>query len=157
MDSFEQTKEQIQLILSQAEETVSEKIAPVREVLNEIKRSLAHGTDTLPTSIIQDWAVSLSLYNAELTSHKEAFSLASALWKIDINNSNAKSLAERRSEQKKAEIENQNIIDSRDKDTQKIIIDYMSSVLKGTQENISQMCSELNRILDARNWNREIK
>ena len=49
------------------------------------------------------------------------------------------------------DIENQNVIDRSDKETQKIILDYMSGVIKDTQDNIYQMCSELNRIMDARN------
>lgn len=157
MSTFEEVKNDIQEIVSRAEEVIAPKLAPVREIIEEIKRALVRGTDTIPTSRIQDWALSLSIYNAELFPHKEAYSLASALWKIEINNSNAKSLAERRAEQKKAEIETLNVLNSRDKETQKIIIDYMSSMIRGAQDSISQMCSELNRILDARNWNREAK
>jgi ferritin-like metal-binding protein YciE len=157
MDTFEQTKEEIQEIVSRAEEVVAPKIEPIKQIIEEIKAALVHGTDTIPTSRVQDWALALSLYNADLSPHKEAFSLASMLWRVDINNSNAKTLADRRAEQKKAEIENQNVIDSKDKETQKIIVDYMSGMIKSTQENIYQMCSELNRILDARNWNREAK
>lgn len=157
MDSFEQSKEQIQEILFAAEEAIKPRIAPVRELLVEIKQALAHGTDKISTNIFQDWAVTLGIYSSELTAYKEAYSLASALWKIDINNSNAKSLAERRAEQKKVDIENQNVIDSKDKETQKVIIDYMKSMLQETKNDISTMLSELNRILDARNWNREVK
>lgn len=157
MSTFEEVKDDIQEIVSRAEEVIAPKLAPVREIIEEIKRALVRGTDTIPTSRIQDWALSLSIYNAELFPHKEAYSLASALWKIEINNSNAKSLAERRAEQKKAEIETLNVLNSRDKETQKIIIDYMSSMIRGAQDSIGQMCSELNRILDARNWNREAK
>lgn len=157
MDDFEASKEQIQEIVTRAQEVVGPRIAPVVAIIDDIKTQLVHGTDRIPTETIQQWALSLSIYSTELVPHKEAYSLASLLWKVDINNSNAKSLAERRSEQKRVEIENQNVIDSRDKETQKIIIDYMSSLMKNTQENIYQMCSELNRILDARNWHRESK
>ena len=156
-DSFEESKLSIQEIVVAAQEVVAPKIEPVTKIINDIKMKLVHGTDAIPTSTIQEWAVQLSVANTELSSHKEAFSLASALWRVDINNSNARTLAERRAEQKKIEIENQNIIDNRDKETQKIIIDYMASMIKDAQENIYQLCSELNRILDGRNWDREKK
>lgn len=155
MQDFEESKLAINEILAAAEEVIKPKISPIMKVIDDIKLQLVHGTDRITTERIQEWALSLSATSTELSPHKEAFSLASILWRVDINNSNAKSLADRRSEQKKVEIENQNIIDSRDKETQKIIIDYMSSILESAQKNISQMLSTLNRILDGRNWNRE--
>lgn len=157
MSNFEESKQSIEEIVAAARSVVVPKIAPVTKIINDIKEKLVHGTDNIPTAVIQEWELNLALSNSELSSHKEAFSLASMLWKVDINNSNAKSLVERRAEQKKTEIETQNIIDSRDKETQKIIIDYMASMIKDTQENIMQLLSALNRILDARNWNRESK
>ena len=154
---FETSKQNIQEIVLRAQEVVGPKIEPVTKVIDDIKTQLVHGTDRIPTSTIQEWALALSITTTELSPHREAFALASMLWKSDINISNAKSLAERRAEQKKTEVENQNIINSEDKCIQKIIEDYMTSILKSTQENIYQLCSELNRILDARNWNRENK
>ncbi len=150
MSEFSTTKSEIDEIVSSAQAVILPKIKPVENVISDIKLQLAHGTDRIPTSQIQEWALALSVITSELTPHKEAYALASSLWRVEINKSNAKTLAERRAEQKKVDIENQNIIKNSDKETQKIILDYMSSMIKDTQENIYQMCSELNRILDAR-------
>ena len=150
MEEFTTTKSEIDEIVSSAQAVILPKIQPVENVISDIKLQLAHGTDRIPTSQIQEWALALSVITSELTPHKEAYALASSLWRVEINKSNAKTLAERRAEQKKVDIENQNIIKNSDKETQKIILDYMSSMIKDTQENIYQMCSELNRILDAR-------
>ena len=150
MNEFTTTKSEIDEIVSSAQAVILPKIKPVENVISDIKLQLAHGTDRIPTSQIQEWALALSVITSELTPHKEAYALASSLWRVEINKSNAKTLAERRAEQKKVDIENQNIIKNSDKETQKIILDYMSSMIKDTQENIYQMCSELNRILDAR-------
>lgn len=150
MSEFTTTKSEIDEIVSSAQAVILPKIKPVENVISDIKLQLAHGTDRIPTSQIQEWALALSVITSELTPHKEAYALASSLWRVEINKSNAKTLAERRAEQKKVDIENQNIIKNSDKETQKIILDYMSSMIKDTQENIYQMCSELNRILDAR-------
>ena len=150
MNEFSTTKSEIDEIVSSAQAVILPKIKPVENVISDIKLQLAHGTDRIPTSQIQEWALALSVITSELTPHKEAYALASSLWRVEINKSNAKTLAERRAEQKKVDIENQNIIKNSDKETQKIILDYMSSMIKDTQENIYQMCSELNRILDAR-------
>lgn len=150
MDEFTTTKSEIDEIVSAAQAVILPKIQPVENVISDIKQQLAHGTDRIPTSQIQEWALALSVITSELTPHKEAYALASSLWKVEINKSNAKTLAERRAEQKKVDIENQNIVKNSDKETQKVILDYMSSMIKDTQENIYQMCSELNRILDAR-------
>lgn len=150
MSEFSTTKSEIDEIVSSAQAVILPKIKPVENVISDIKLQLAHGTDRIPTSQIQEWALALSVITSELTPHKEAYALASSLWRVEINKSNAKTLAERRAEQKKVDIENQNIVKNSDKETQKIILDYMSSMIKDTQENIYQMCSELNRILDAR-------
>ena len=150
MSEFTTTKSEIDEIVSSAQAVILPKIKPVENVISDIKLQLAHGTDRIPTSQIQEWALALSVITSELTPHKEAYALASSLWRVEINKSNAKTLAERRAEQKKVDIENQNIIKNSDKETQKVILDYMSSMIKDTQENIYQMCSELNRILDAR-------
>jgi hypothetical protein len=150
MDEFITTKSEVDEIVSSAQAVILPKIQPVENVIADIKQQLAHGTDRIPTSQIQEWALALSVITSELTPHKEAYALASSLWKVEINKSNAKTLAERRAEQKKVDIENQNIVKNSDKETQKVILDYMSSMIKDTQENIYQMCSELNRILDAR-------
>ena len=150
MSEFTTTKSEIDEIVSSAQAVILPKIKPVENVISDIKLQLAHGTDRIPTSQIQEWALALSVITSELTPHKEAYALASSLWRVEINKSNAKTLAERRAEQKKVDIENQNIVKNSDKETQKVILDYMSSMIKDTQENIYQMCSELNRILDAR-------
>lgn len=150
MSEFSTTKSEIDEIVSSAQAVILPKIKPVENVISDIKLQLAHGTDRIPTSQIQEWALALSVITSELTPHKEAYALASSLWRVEINKSNAKTLAERRAEQKKVDIENQNIVKNSDKETQKVILDYMSSMIKDTQENIYQMCSELNRILDAR-------
>lgn len=150
MDEFITAKSEIDEIVSSAQAVILPKIKPVENVISDIKQQLAHGTDRIPTSQIQEWALALSVITSELTPHKEAYALASSLWRVEINKSNAKTLAERRAEQKKVDIENQNIVKNSDKETQKVILDYMSSMIKDTQENIYQMCSELNRILDAR-------
>ena len=150
MSEFTTTKSEIDEIVSSAQAVILPKIKPVENVIADIKLQLAHGTDRIPTSQIQEWALALSVITSELTPHKEAYALASSLWRVEINKSNAKTLAERRAEQKKVDIENQNIVKNSDKETQKVILDYMSSMIKDTQENIYQMCSELNRILDAR-------
>lgn len=150
MDEFITTKSEIDEIVSSAQAVILPKIKPVENVISDIKQQLAHGTDRIPTSQIQEWALALSVITSELTPHKEAYALASTLWRVEINKSNAKTLAERRAEQKKVDIENQNIVKNSDKETQKVILDYMSSMIKDTQDNIYQMCSELNRILDAR-------
>lgn len=150
MDEFITTKSEIDEIVSAAQAVILPKIQPVENVISDIKQQLAHGTDRIPTSQIQEWALALSVITSELTPHKEAYALASSLWRVEINKSNAKTLAERRAEQKKVDIENQNIVKNSDKETQKVILDYMSSMIKDTQDNIYQMCSELNRILDAR-------
>ena len=150
MDEFITTKSEIDEIVSSAQAVILPKIKPVENVISDIKQQLAHGTDRIPTSQIQEWALALSVITSELTPHKEAYALASSLWRVEINKSNAKTLAERRTEQKKVDIENQNIVKNSDKETQKVILDYMSSMIKDTQDNIYQMCSELNRILDAR-------
>lgn len=150
MNEFTTAKSEIDEIVSSAQAVILPKIKPVENVIADIKQQLAHGTDRIPTSQIQEWALALSVITSELTPHKEAYALASSLWRVEINKSNAKTLAERRAEQKKVDIENQNIVKNSDKETQKVILDYMSSMIKDTQENIYQMCSELNRILDAR-------
>ena len=150
MSEFTTTKSEIDEIVSSAQAVILPKIKPVENVIADIKLQLAHGTDRIPTSQIQEWALALSVITSELTPHKEAYALASSLWRVEINKSNAKTLAERRAEQKKVDIENQNIVKNSDKETQKVILDYMSSMIKDTQANIYQMCSELNRILDAR-------
>lgn len=150
MSEFSTTKSEIDEIVSSAQAVILPKIKPVENVISDIKLQLAHGTDRIPTSQIQEWALALSVITSELTPYKEAYALASSLWRVEINKSNAKTLAERRAEQKKVDIENQNIVKNSDKETQKVILDYMSSMIKDTQENIYQMCSELNRILDAR-------
>ena len=150
MSEFSTTKSEIDEIVSSAQAVILPKIKPVENVISDIKQQLAHGTDRIPTSQIQEWALALSVITSELTPHKEAYALASSLWRVEINKSNAKTLAERRAEQKKVDIENQNIVKNSDKETQKVILDYMSSMIKDTQDNIYQMCSELNRILDAR-------
>ena len=150
MNEFTTAKSEIDEIVSSAQAVILPKIKPVENVISDIKLQLAHGTDRIPTSQIQEWALALSVITSELTPHKEAYALASSLWRVEINKSNAKTLAERRAEQKKVDIENQNIVKNSDKETQKVILDYMSSMIKDTQENIYQMCSELNRILDAR-------
>ena len=150
MDEFITAKSEIDEIVSSAQAVILPKIKPVENVISDIKQQLAHGTDRIPTSQIQEWALALSVITSELTPHKEAYALASSLWRVEINKSNAKTLAERRAEQKKVDIENQNIVKNSDKETQKVILDYMSSMIKDTQDNIYQMCSELNRILDAR-------
>lgn len=150
MEEFTTVKSEIDEIVSSAQAVILPKIQPVENVISDIKQQLAHGTDRIPTSQIQEWALALSVITSELTPHKEAYALASSLWRVEINKSNAKTLAERRAEQKKVDIENQNIVKNSDKETQKVILDYMSSMIKDTQDNIYQMCSELNRILDAR-------
>ena len=150
MDEFITAKSEIDEIVSSAQAVILPKIKPVENVISDIKQQLAHGTDRIPTSQIQEWALALSVITSELTPHKEAYALASSLWRVEINKSNAKTLTERRAEQKKVDIENQNIVKNSDKETQKVILDYMSSMIKDTQDNIYQMCSELNRILDAR-------
>lgn len=150
MDEFTTTKSEIDEIVSSAQAVILPKIQPVENVISDIKQQLAHGTDRIPTSQIQEWALALSVITSELTPYKEAYALASSLWKVEINKSNAKTLAERRAEQKRVDIENQNVVKNSDKETQKVILDYMSSMIKDTQDNIYQMCSELNRILDAR-------
>ena len=150
MNEFTTAKSEIDEIVSSAQAVILPKIKPVENVISDIKLQLAHGTDRIPTSQIQEWALALSVITSELTPHKEAYALASSLWRVEISKSNAKTLAERRAEQKKVDIENQNIVKNSDKETQKVILDYMSSMIKDTQENIYQMCSELNRILDAR-------
>ena len=157
MSEFTTTKSEIDEIVSSAQAVILPKIKPVENVIADIKLQLAHGTDRIPTSQIQEWALALSVITSELTPHKEAYALASSLWRVEINKSNAKTLAERRAEQKKVDIENQNIVKNSDKETQKVILDYMSSMIKDTQENIYQMCSELNRILDARTRFGEVK
>ena len=147
---FLQTKQDIDGIVANAQAVISPKIQPVNEIINDIKRQLAHGTDRIPTSQLHDWAITLSVATSELTPFRDAYALTSALWKVDIAKSNAKSLAERRAETKKVDVENQNILDRSDKETQKIILDYMAAMIKDTQDNIYQMCSELNRVMDAR-------
>ena len=156
-DEFDVVKSEIDEIVARAQEVIAPKIAPVNRVIADIKEQLAHGTDRIPTSQLHEWGLVLSVITSELTPQKDAYALASALWKVEINKSNAKNLAERRAEQKKVEVENQNVIDNSDKETQKIILDYMSSIIKDTQENIYQMCSELNRIMDGRIRNGEVK
>lgn len=147
---FLQTKEEIDDIIAKAEQVLQPKLEPVKKVMESIKTNLAHGTDRIPTQLLHEWALSLSVFQSELTPQKEAYALASILWKLDINKTNATNLAQRRAEQRKAEVENQNVLDNMDRETQKAILDYMANVIKNTQENIYQMCSELNRILDAR-------
>ncbi len=156
-DTFDVVKEGIENILVEAQSVIKPKLRPLEELIDDIKVQLAHGTDRIPTSLLHEWGLTLSVIRTELSSQREAYALASGLWKVQINRSNAKSIAERRVEQKKVEIENQNIIDNSDKETQKLIIDYMSSMLRDAQEDIYQLCSELNRIMDARTRNLECK
>ena len=156
-DLFMQSKAEIDDILARAQSVLEPKLAPVRAVMDSIKTQLAHGTDRIPTSTINEWAVSLSVFTSELTPQKEAYALSAALWAVDIKKSNAKNLLERRAERKKVDVETQNIVDSADKETQKVILDYMANVIKGIQDNIYQMCSELNRIMDGRTRNNENK
>ena len=148
--AFTETKAEIDEILASAYAIIEPKIAPVNDIIKDIKEKLAHGTDTIPTSQLHEWGLALSIATSELTPHKDAYALASALWKVDIAKSNAKSIAEKRADQKKVDVENQNIIDRSDKETQKAILDYMSGLIRDTQDNIYQMCSELNRIMDSR-------
>ena len=147
---FLDVKAEIDNILATAYEVVSPLLAPVNKIIQDIKQQLAHGTDRISTDQLHEWGLALSVATSELTPQKDAYALASALWKVDIAKSNAKSIAEKRADQKKVDVENQNVIDRSDKETQKIILDYMSGLIKDTQDNIYQMCSELNRIMDAR-------
>ncbi len=153
---FSQKKLEIDEIVAKAQEVIGPKIEPVRRIIEDIKLQLSHGTDRIPTSQLHEWGLALSVATSELTPHKEAYALASALWRQDISKSNAKNLAERRAEQKKVDVENDNVIHSSDKETQKIILDYMAGIIKDTQDNIYQMCSELNRIMDSRTRNGEV-
>lgn len=155
--AFFEAKTSIEEIVARAQEVVGPKIEPVKKIIADIKEQLAHGIDRIPTSQLHEWGLALSVVTSELTPHKDAYALASALWKQDIAKSNAKNLAERRAEKKKVDVENENVIANSDKETQKIILDYMSALIKDTQDNIYQMCSELNRIMDARTRNGEVK
>lgn len=154
---FMSAKADIDEIVASAQAVIAPKIEPVRKIIEDIKVQLAHGTDRIPTSQLHEWGLALSVVTSELTPHKDAYALASALWKQDIAKSNAKNLAERRAEKKKVDVENENVVRNSDKETQKVILDYMANIIKDTQDNIYQMCSELNRIMDARTRGGEVK
>lgn len=147
---FDIAKANIDEIVARAQEIISPKIEPINRVIEDIKQKLIHGTDMIPTSQLHEWGLVLSVAITELTPHKDAYALSSSLWSIDIKKSNATNLAQRRQEQKKVDVENQNVIDSADKETQKVILDYMSAILEDTQKNATQLLYELNRIMDAR-------
>ncbi|MCM1322834.1 MAG: hypothetical protein NC218_01475 [Acetobacter sp.] len=147
---FMETKADIDSIVKSAQEVLEPKLAPINRIIADIKEQLVHGTDRIPTAQFHEWGLALSVATSELTPHKDAYALASALWKQDINKSNAKTVAERRGNSKKVDIENDNVLVNADKETQKIILDYMAQIIKDTQDNVYQMCSELNRIMDSR-------
>ena len=129
-DEFDIIKSEIDDIVAKAQEVIAPKVEPVNRVIADIKQQLAHGTDRIPTSQLHEWGLVLSVITSELTPQKDAYALASALWKVEISKSAAKNLAQRRAEQKKVEVENQTVIDNADKETQKIILDYMTSIIR---------------------------
>lgn len=147
---FTNLKISIDELVANAQNTIMPKVTPILNVIEDIKRQLVHGTDTIPTVQLHEWGLVLSVANTELTPQKDAYALASSLWNIEIKKSNATNLAQRRQEQRKVDIENQNVIDSSDKETQKAILDYMAALLEDTQRNATQLLYELNRIMDAR-------
>lgn len=158
MAAFEETKLEIDELVAKAQEVIAPRLAPVQKVIDDIKVQLAHGTDRIPTSQLHEWGLVLSIMSAEMTPQKEAYGLACTLWKSDMSRTKAATLAERRLEKKAiADAENEAILLNADKEVQKLIIEYMSGVIKSTKEDIYMMCSELNRIMDARNRNGEAK
>ena len=155
-DEFRASKQEIDEIVARAEAALASKLAPVREVVDEIRKLLAHGTDTIPTAVINQWTLELATTKSELSSFQEAYALASTLWDIDIRRAKAKNIVER-GDKRKTDVESQNVVDSADKETQRVIFDYMHAVIDDTRDDIRQLLSELNRIIDARVRNDEAR
>lgn len=159
MENHLEEKKKIEEIVARAQMVVQPKIAPVQRVLDDIKLQLAHGTDRIPTSQLHEWGLVLAIISTEMTPQKEAYALSSAFWKASMSKTKATTVAARRLEKKAiADAENEAVTLNTDKETERLIMEYMTSLLRTTKEDVYMMCSELNRIMDARSrWQEDKK
>ena len=69
----------IDTILKNAEEVIFNKLKVANRLIDDIKKQLVHGTDTITTIQIQEWAVVIPIISQELTPSKEAYALTKKL------------------------------------------------------------------------------
>lgn len=141
--------------LSQAEKVIMKRLAPVNNLISDIKSQIAHGTDCITTAQLQEWALVIPIMSQELTPSKEAYALMKNLWDIEIKQAGAKNLLELT--QKKTEIEQINRVAGTEGERKKAISDYMRNMLAGTQDTLYNLGNAVRKILDARIMNREAK
>lgn len=156
MSDFIDEKLEINELVARAQKVVAPAIEPARQLVANIKSQIAHGTDRITLSQLHEWGLALSIISAEMTPQAEAYALTSALWKSSISKTKATTVAARRLEKKPvADAENEAMVLNADKEVQKTILEYMTSLLEDTKKDIYTMCSELNRVMDARTKNNE--
>lgn len=141
--------------VKRAELIAMDKLKAANNLVDDIKLQMAHGTDMIMTSQIQEWAIVVPLICKDLTPAKEAFALTYKLWGIEISQIEAKNLLEL--DKKKTEIDRLNKVAGTEGERRKAYSEYVRNMLGGTQDALQQLGNALRKILDARTANREDK
>lgn len=142
------TEQEIKKIVEQAESVSLKRLRPINNLIADIKNALQKGTDAIPTSTIQEWAVVTSVLMQEIIPAKEAYRLTQTLWDIEIKKAGAKNLLEL--ERKKVDIAQINVIAGTEGQIKKSISRYMQEIMGMTYDSLSTLSFTLRKILDTR-------
>ena len=135
-------------VVAKASAVAAEKLKAANTLIQEVKSAMAQGTDCIPTSQLQEWAVAIPVICEEIVPHKEAFALMKDLWDIETKQLSAKNLLEL--DMKKTEIDSVNKLAGTSNAKKRAISEFLQNMLGGTQESLWMLGNAVRKILDTR-------
>lgn len=134
--------------VDKAQEIVDKRLEAAHALIDEVKQAMAHGTDCISTTQLQEWAVAIPIICEELATVKEAFGLTKELWDIETKRICAKNLLEL--DKKKTEIDNINKLAGAENSEQSVLAEYGRNRIGGAQESLWMLGNTIRKILDVR-------
>lgn len=147
-EELEQAEKRVKEIVDAAEKVVSKKLAPVNELIAEIKKAMSKGTDCITLAQLQEWAVAIPILSEELVPTREAYALTKNLWDIELKQLQAKNLMEL--DKKKTEIDLINKVAGTEHSKKSAIASFVAGNLAGTQETLWSLGNAVRKMIDAR-------
>lgn len=148
VEAHAEAQARIDDIIARAKEVADKKLKNANALIADIKSAMAHGTDCITTSQLQEWAIVIPIICEELVPHKEAFALMKDLWDIETKQLSARNLLEL--DMKKTEIDSVNKLAGTENAKKRAISEYLQNMLGGTQESLWTLGNAIRKILDAR-------
>lgn len=147
-NSIEEIEARIEDALKRAKEVIDKKLIPARNLINEVKECTKRGTDTIPTSMLYDWSLTIPVMCSEIVAEKEAFALTKDLWDIETKQLQAKNLLELN--ELKSKIEQINKVAGTENAKKGALAEYIRNMLNGTQEALWCLGNAIGKIINAR-------